>query len=432
MVLSFSQVFWEAGMGKALIFERDNLESATHVSFWVNILTGLAISVVLFLFSDFFAESLFRDSRVSLVLRVMTLQVILGSMASVHNALLQRELKFNKLFWVRMSTVAAPAVLSLPLALAGWSYWALVAGSIFGQAAQVVVLWIINPWRPKIEFNFPVARRLIRFGGWVTMSGLLAWFYLWMDSMFVGSYLGTHDLGLFRTGNQFVTMIYGLLISPLLPVLYSHLSSIQLETERLKKFYLRIVHIIAFISIPLAFLIYATGEDLALIVFGEKWIGVGFVLSVMALMHGFSAVVGANGEVYRAIGKPQYESAVGLISLAIYLAGYYISIQNGLHVFVWTRLGLAICAMFLHILFGWLAVRLSPWAFAKSTGLATGLGLLIILIGMLVSQGNFAPLVRVVLIGGSSAVIILPLFYALERNGVIKDLMSIVKTKKIV
>ncbi len=40
MVISFSQVFWEAGMGKALIQQGD-IHKAADVAFWINIVLGL-------------------------------------------------------------------------------------------------------------------------------------------------------------------------------------------------------------------------------------------------------------------------------------------------------------------------------------------------------------------------------------------------------
>ncbi|MDH3235086.1 MAG: hypothetical protein OEQ29_16325, partial [Alphaproteobacteria bacterium] len=74
------------------------------------------------------------------------------------------------------------------------------------------------------------------------------------------------------------------------------------------------------------------------IVFGPKWDGIGLVIGVIALMQGFSWVIGVNGEAYRALGRPAYETAVMSSVLLIYLAGYLIGIQHGFESFIWTRL----------------------------------------------------------------------------------------------
>jgi PST family polysaccharide transporter len=431
MVISFTQVFWEAGMSKAIIQRQTEVEDSANVAFWINITLGAIIAAVLFFFADSISKILFQDERVANVLKVMTLQIFLGAIASVHTALLQKEMKFNRLFWVRMATVAVPGFFSIPLAWYGMSYWALVAGTLVGQAAQVIVLWRISTWRPSFSFNTLLAKQLGRFGAWVGLTGLLGWFYIWIDSLFVGTYLGTHELGLYRTGNQFIIMIYGFLFAPILPVLYSHFAGIQTDVEKLKIVMFKVIRIITLISIPLAFLIYAIDDSISTLVFGEKWIGIEFVLGIMALMHGYSWVVGANGEIYRAIGKPSYETVVTTISLGMYLVGYFISIKYGFESFVWTRFFLALAAMFLHISFGWIAVRLSVFPIIKIIVLATLVGSLALLLKIPVGMVTHNPFLQIGLISFGSGLIMFGILFLLERNGAVSDLMNVYKKRAL-
>ncbi len=430
MVISFTQVFWEAGMSKAIIQRQTDIDEAANVAFWINIGLGMVIAIILFLFSGVIATGIFQDERVGNVLRVMTLQIFLGAAASVHTALLQKEMKFNRLFWVRMATVAVPGFFSIPLAFYGMSYWALVAGTLVGQAAQVVVLWKISTWRPKLNFNSVIAKELGRFASWVGLTGLLSWFYAWVDSLFVGSYLGTHELGLYRTGNQFIIMIFGFLFAPILPVLYSHFVGIQADAAKLKGVMFKVIRILTFISIPLAFVLYALEDPVSQLVFGEKWRGIEFVLGIMALMHGFSWVVGANGEIYRAIGKPSYETVVTMISLAVYLLGYFISIQYGFESFVWTRYFLALAAMFLHIFFGWMAVRLDVFSVIKIVLFATIIGSVALVLKVPVMAYTKIPIFQIGIISSVSGVIMIGLIYLLERKGAVVDVLSLLHKKK--
>ena len=349
MVISFSQIFWEAGMAKALIQYQGDRIAAANVAFWINIVLGLVVAGVLVAIAGPVAEHIFHDSRVSPVLRVMAFQIFLSASVSVHVALLQKDLRFKHLFWVRLATVALPGMASIPLAWQGYGYWSLVAGNIVGQLFQVGLLWRTSPWRPRAVFDQSVARHLGRFGGWVALSGLLAWFYGWADSLIVGLYLGTHDLGLYRTGNVFVTMIYGFLFGPLMPVLYSHLSVIQADRERVRQTLFKTIKILTLIAIPIAILVYANSQFIADVVFGDRWQGVELVIGVLALMHGYSWVVGANGEAYRAVGAPSYETIIMIITLLFYGIGYWLSIQKGFEVFLWTRLYMAIAACSVHL-----------------------------------------------------------------------------------
>ena len=350
MVMAFSQIFWEAGMGKALIQRQTDIQDAANVAFWVNLALAVMIIGLLYSAASPIALTFFQDARVTAVIQIMTLQVLLGALGSVQTALLQKELGFKKLFWVRFATVSLPGLASIPLAWQGMGYWALVAGTLAGQVAQVIMLWRMSVWRPDWSFPVPVAREMGRFGAWVGLSGLLAWFYLWMDSLVVGMYLGSHDLGLYRTGNQFSAMIFAFLFVPITPVLYSHLARMNGDRERIKMAAEKVIQVLILIAVPVAAVIFSLSDSIATALFGEKWQGIALVIGVMGLVHGFSWIVGMNGEFYCAVGKPAYETIVGGGMLLIYLGGYLYSISFGFENFIWTCFALALSALLLHLL----------------------------------------------------------------------------------
>lgn len=72
MVLSFSQIFWEAGMGKTIIQYRGDRAAAANVAFWINNALGVVVAGVLVAISGEVADRVFHDPRVALVLRVQT------------------------------------------------------------------------------------------------------------------------------------------------------------------------------------------------------------------------------------------------------------------------------------------------------------------------------------------------------------------------
>lgn len=342
IVVSFSQVFWEAGVGKALVQFKGDVAAAANVGFWINVALGFFVAAVLVMVAGVVAEHVFHDARVAAVLRLMSAQVVFSSLSAVHTALLQKEMQFQQLFKVRILTTAAPALLSIPFAVGGMGLWALVWGSIFGQLIQALVLWKMAPWRPRLNFDPGLARRLVGFSSWVVVSGLAGWFYLWADSLIVGIHLGAHEMGLYRTGNAFIIMLVSTLVAPMLPVLYSHLSRVQGGQEEVRRILGDVVRLIAVVTVPISFLIYALARPISDIVFGPTWEGVNEVIAVMALTHGFAWIVGANGEAYRAIGRPQFEAMIMLGTLPFYCIVYWISVRYGLHTFLWARLGTAL------------------------------------------------------------------------------------------
>ncbi|MAA57007.1 MAG: hypothetical protein CL855_00800 [Cryomorphaceae bacterium] len=432
MVIAFSQIFWDAGMGKALIQRQHDILLATNAAFITNMCLAAVIGLCLFLSADFISLVIFNEERVGPVLEIMTLHVIFGAFCSVQTALLQKDMEFKKLFWVRLVATACPALASIPLAIAGFGYWALIAGAIIGQFFQAVLLWHLSSWRPSRKVDPDVTKDMVIFGAWVSVTGLLVWAYAWVDSLIVAQFLGTHILGIYRMGSQLPALVFALLLSPLIPVLYSHLSKISHLNEKLKEIAENFIGTLTIIAIPIAIGIFIFSSSIEEIVLGPQWSGTAIVLGVMALTHGFSCVVGMNGEFYRAMGKPSYETIASGILLTIYISSYLLVISSGLVVFVWVRFCLALVALVLHLYVLRRILQVDLIIIFKRMILITlisiiSIGITKIIVFELISI-DWVRLTIGVLV---STIMTLFLIYIFEKNKSVAYLLSIFKTGSV-
>lgn len=357
VLVSFSQIFSDAGLAKALVQrQKQDVNSDANVVFWCNFSLSLLIYVSLCLFAKEISI-FFNETRIDGIIPVAALQLVFASLGAVQNALLQRSLEFKKIFLVRSVSSFVPGLLSVPFAIGDYGYWALVAGSVFGQFVQCILLWKLSAWRPTLQFNLRIASEMIGFGKWVALSGVFGWFYGWADTLVVGRYLGAYDMGLYRTGNTLVMMVFGMLFTPVLPVLYSVFSKKSNENDVLLDAVRYVLHATALVAIPVGTMLYLSAFDVGSLIFGRKWIGIDLVIGVLALVHGTGALVSSSGEVFRAKGMPHLESAVMGGTIVLYIFGYLYSITFGLSAFLWTRLLLVCLSLVPHIYYLRLALN---------------------------------------------------------------------------
>lgn len=337
MVISFSQIFWEAGMGKALIQRQKDLDDAANAAFWINVCLGVIISILVNLNASSVANLLFNDKRVSIVLQVMSIQILLGSLSSVHTALLQKNFGFKNIFWLRCFSIIIPGMLSIFLVFFGLGFWSLVIGSITGQIVQCCYLWNSTNWRPKFRYNNVIAKEMIKFGAWVGITGLMAWGYSWIDGFIVSMYFGVEKLGLFRTGNQFAVGIFSLCFSFTTPVLYANFSLKNNNLSILKSQVFQISRIIAIISLPLASIIVLYRVEIEKILFGDKWIGISYIIAMISIKESILWIFAHYIEAYRALGKPKLETIIAFGSLAFspFILIYFA--KNGFNSFIFAR-----------------------------------------------------------------------------------------------
>lgn len=397
-VISFVHMFWEAGFAKALVQTPDDPEVAASVAFWTNVLLGVLIYALLFSVAPLLSN-IFHDGRVTLVLRVLGLQVIVLSLGSVQAALSRRAFNFKVVFWARLAASLLPGVVSIPLALHGYGHWALVGGTLMGTVANVVVLWSLNSWRPKRVYDFSVALKLGKFSWWVALEGSLSWFYVWADAMILGAYLGTKSFGLYQTGSSIVQVVFAVILTPLMPVFYSSFCRLQGNSAELKQMFFRATRLTITLALPAAGGLFVLGNPMSELLFGDKWMGLGAVISMLALVQGWMWFVGGvNAELFRSMGRPDVLPKLMVVELLFFIPAYVWAAPLGLETFLWARLLVGLISLPLQV---WIVVRLVHlppsflWNQSKVAWLAVGTMTLLVFMALsLVGESLGGPVER--------------------------------------
>ncbi len=348
IIISFSQIFWDAGLNKTLIQRQTDIKETANIVFWTNITLSILIYLILFAFAGQIASA-FNDIRAEAVIKVQGLQVIIASLCSVQTALFEKSLKFKPIFWTKFFSSLMPGFISIPLALAGYNYWALVAGSLAGALGQLIILWSISIWRPVFEYNFKLAKKIFSFSGWITLRALTAWLIIWLDSIIVGYFLTSHELGLYRTGRNFVAIIFGISVTPLFPIIYSYLSQWQNDISKFKNILMDANKIIFVIALPVCIFLLIGSKELTSLIFGPEWAGISLVIITFGLIDTISYFVYTNIHAYMAIGKPNLATKIGLFTLLWSIPFYIYSINISFNCFLWTRLIILIFPILLHL-----------------------------------------------------------------------------------
>ena len=432
IITAFSQIFWDAGMAKTLIQRQTDINEAANIAFWINLLIGFFISINLIWLARPIVDTFFHDNRVVAVLQVMTLQILFGALSSVHVALMQKDMAFKKLFWVRLITVGLPGFASIFLAWLGAGYWALVIGSLVGSLIQVFMLWVINRWRPVLAFNRMIASDMGKFGAWVSFTGMLSWLLVWVDSIIVAKYFGVFELGLYKTGSQVATIFFLIVFPPLIVVLYSHLSKratqdFKASSEIMNK----VVLFSIWVAMPIATFVFWFSGNLESIFFNKKWMGIGSISGILAIREGFAWVTASNGEFYRAVNKPHYEAVILLFSIIIYIPVYIYFAQISIEAFMYSRIFAVLLTMIAHF---WLLSNIGSLNFIRT--------LTYILISFTVFMASFGiinyfvikltanNLLQLILACFGCGVIYFLSLMTVERNGIVKDIKKIILSKK--
>jgi len=148
-------------------------------------------------------------------------------------------------------------------------------------------------------------------------SGILIFFIIQGDDIFVGSLLGATMLGFYqmayRISNTPTTETSHVISQVSFP-LYAKL---QDDQPRLRNAFLKVLQLVTLISFPLAGLIIVLAPEFTMLFLGEQWMPIVPAMQVLALAGLTRSIITTTISLFRATGKPKIETRWQIVRLVV-------------------------------------------------------------------------------------------------------------------
>lgn len=390
MVMSFADMFTDAGFQKYLVQhefkdEKEKIKSA-NVAFWTN----LAISIMILLFIVLFRERiaiLVGNPGLGNIISIACIQLLLTSFSSIQMALYRRDLNFKALFLVRMVSVAIPFLVTIPLGFLGFSYWSIIIGNIITQILNATILTVKSKWRPYFFYDINLLKEMISFSIWSLIEAISIWFTSWIDVFIISSALNQHYLGIYKTSTTMVNSLMSLITASIVPVFFSALSRLQNDDDKFNKIYLNTQRIISIFVFPLGVGIYLYSDLATEIMLGNGWEEASYVIGIWALTSAIMIVFGnLNSEVYRAKGKPKLSFIAQILHLIVLVPVCIISSKYSFSMLVYSRAWIRLELVLVHLIIMKFAIGFPIKEIFKVT-VPSGISVLIMgILGLMLKQ----------------------------------------------
>lgn len=333
IVISFADMFTDAGFQKYIVQHEFKNEEEKHesanVAFWTNIGIALFLWGVIAAYSEQIA-SLVGNPGLGIVIAVSCVQLPITSFSSIQMALFKRDFHFKTLFLVRIVSVCIPFVVTIPLALSGTGYWALIVGTICGQLSNAVIITAKSKWKPVLIYRVQTLKEMISFSIWSLIEAISIWLATWVDTLIIGSVLSTYYIGLYKTSISMVEAMMGIITASTKATLFSTLSRLQNNDVEFKQMFLKTQQLVSIIVFPLGIGVYLFRELATQIFLGSQWYEASGVIGVWALAQAVAIVLCYYcSEVYRAKGRPKLSFIVQLLYMAVLIPTCIISSKYG-------------------------------------------------------------------------------------------------------
>lgn len=370
MVISFAEIFTDAGFQKYLIQHKfkstDDLYRSTTVAFWSNLTLSLVIWFGIILFAEPIAILVGSEGHGD-VIAVSCFCIPLAAFSSIQMALYKRNLDFKTLFLVRIIGVLIPLVVTIPLAYFTRSYWSLIIGMIALNLSNAIILTIKSPWKPKWFYSFKLLKEMFSFTVWSMIEAISIWLTGYVDIFIVGTMLNEHYLGIYRTSMSTVGQIMGLITAATTPVLFSSLSKLQDDDAGLKKMFFSFQKLVGILVIPLGVGIFLFQDLITTILLGNQWHEAAHFIGLWGLTSAVTIVLSHYcSELYRAKGKPKLSVLSQFGHLLFLIPTVLWAIRYGFDFLCDMRALVRLTGILIHAIIIYYLMKLSLWSMIKN------------------------------------------------------------------
>ncbi|NLW32497.1 MAG: lipopolysaccharide biosynthesis protein [Fibrobacter sp.] len=330
---AISELFVRSGFSEALIQRKDRTEVDYSTVFYFNLIVAVLFYIILFFSAPLIAK-FYNVKELTLLTRVLSLNIIINALALVQQTKLTIRMDFKSQALISLFSVIISGPIGIFAALKGFGVWALVLQNIAGSLIRTFLLFYFNSWVPSLVFSLSSFKSLFGFSSKLLGAGLIATTFNNIYSMLIGKIFSAQELGYYTKARQFPELISNTLVNILQGVTFPILASLQDKKEHMISVYSRVMRGTVFLIIPGMTIFALIAGPFIRIFLTDKWAPVIPLLQWLCFSRMITPVSSLNMNILNAIGRSDLFLKVDIIKIPLAIATLIITVPLGLKAIV--------------------------------------------------------------------------------------------------
>jgi O-antigen/teichoic acid export membrane protein len=297
-----------------------------NTAWTVQILRGLSIwiicigtAIVLYVLNSsgaIPAGSVYANESLPFLIAATSFGIVIDSLQSMKVMSMGRRLDLRKLTIIEFIQMVIGLSVAISLAWATRSIWCFVGSSLTGSIVSVLAGHVWLPGiRDRIAWDRRALKELLHFGKWASLSSFMGVLASNGNRLLLGAWLTPTSLGLYSIASNLSSVIDGIggrvFGSVSLPVLSE---IVHEQPHRLREVFFRMRRGADASYVGSAGFLYASGNAIVALLYDQRYSAAGQMLQLLSFYLLF-ARYGLVQDVYIALGKPNYLTAINVIKV---------------------------------------------------------------------------------------------------------------------
>lgn len=346
LFLAISASIADGGLSQALVQKQHLTAQDTSTVFYFNVAVGSVITLVIFAAAPYVSE-FYSEPKLTLMLRILSLNIIFASLNNVQTWLLNKELNFKLQFQTKFASSLTSGFIAITLAILGYGVWSLVVHSIVNTALNTALVWKFSAWRPSRSFSLKSLRELFAYGFNLLLSGQLNAICNELYYVVVGKLFSAYNVGFFARARQTADIPSNTIASVVRGLTFPAFSRIQDDRMRMKLALRKSVASISFVHFPVMVGLAVVAQPTVTILLTEKWNETAPLLQLFCFAGITLPIKAAHGSVALSIGNSKVGLQYSLVTNALLILFLSFTWRWGLESIIWGQIAVSLISYFL-------------------------------------------------------------------------------------
>lgn len=340
LVVGIIALLGDFGFSDSIVRKKSVNHDELSALYWQFLFIGLVISSLIFWVVAPIGVKVWKEPELLQLIRLSAFPFLINMIGKMPAALLQRKMRFKEYGFILSIAAVMGGTVSIITALMGQGAKSLIYGNIAIASTSCLLLYIREPFVPRVIFRTEDTSMHLRFGALVTIDIYLWWIYSSADSWFASLFLGTELYGIYSIAFLLASMPIEKLAPIINPVALPTFSKLNNRDDLITLYY-SLTKNAAYLMAPICVLLFWTAEDLLIGLLSKKWTQAVPVFRVLILLTPIRFLATFNAPLLNSISKPEVRVKNSILGVVLALSSFAVGVQFGL-----LGLSLAWCVFF--------------------------------------------------------------------------------------
>lgn len=331
--MALSMVIIDSGFAQALIRDQNVSQIDYSSVFYFNILIGIVIYCLAFLFAPLIAKFYNEPLLVPLV-RVTFISMLCLSLSVVQQARLFKDVNFKTISKISLIAAILSGVAGIFAAYTMRNVWALIVQSVSFSFIKLCLLWYVSKWHPSLIYSWISIKKYLGFSINLLGTNIIASITDNLPNLLIGKFYNASDLAYYSIPEKIERSVAGTLSLSIHRVSYPIMSSFQNDNARLLSYCHKVVGMAFFVIAPLMLILGILAKPFILTILSPEWLTSAVYLQYLAVFGALFCFGDINLDILLVKGNSRRVLYIEVIRKIVFVSAVVIGLLSSMTIFL--------------------------------------------------------------------------------------------------